>query len=55
MELLLFRPAEFERLYLNQCHRINVDEIPLQDRIRPINGTIFILLFIIVEVKIVNN
>jgi hypothetical protein len=50
MELLLFRPEEFERQY--NCSRLKVDDVPLAKRVDVLNGLILLTLFYTMEVSL---
>jgi len=50
MELYLFRPERWQELY--NCNKINISDVPLEERYHPLNGTIIILLFILFEVNL---
>nr|CAD2161144.1 unnamed protein product [Meloidogyne enterolobii] len=48
MELYLFRPERWQELY--NCSKINISDVPLEERYHPLNGIIIILLFILFEI-----
>ena len=49
MELYLFRHEQWARLY--NCARINVDDVPFQQRFHPLNGTLIVAMFVLFEVN----
>lgn len=50
MELFLFRPLDFARLY--NCSLIEIDSIPIEKRRSIFCGIIFVILFFIYEVRV---
>ncbi|KAI1700713.1 serpentine type 7TM GPCR chemoreceptor srt domain-containing protein [Ditylenchus destructor] len=48
MELYLFRPAEYEKLY--NCSVYNIEDVPLANRTHTVLGASIIVLFIIFEI-----
>uniref|UniRef100_A0A183BKW6 G protein-coupled receptor n=1 Tax=Globodera pallida TaxID=36090 RepID=A0A183BKW6_GLOPA len=48
MELLLFRPKDFAKLY--GCDGFNASQVPLSNRTNVVNGSLLILLFVLFEI-----
>lgn len=51
---ILFHQDDFDRLYVNACQTYNVDDVPLAFRQHPILGGLYIVLFLIYEVKLIS-
>uniref|UniRef100_A0A1I8BXX3 G_PROTEIN_RECEP_F1_2 domain-containing protein n=1 Tax=Meloidogyne hapla TaxID=6305 RepID=A0A1I8BXX3_MELHA len=48
MELYLFQQERWLELY--NCNKININDVPIEERYHPINGIIIIILFILFEI-----
>lgn len=48
MDLMLFRPADYDRLY--NCSGFNADLVPLEQRVHLFHGVLLIVLFVVFEV-----